>query len=166
MNSLKNKILLLVDDNSNDVFLAKRAFEKNDYVNKIVVAKNGVEALDYLFGSGQYAHSDLNSLPDVILLDLKMSKIDGLEVLKSIRKNVRTKFLPVVILSASKEENDILNCYEAGCNAYLAKPINFDLFTELIKQLGIFWLTMNETPLHSKIFQDSLKLEKGKKSSK
>jgi two-component system response regulator len=140
------KTILLVDDNPNDVFLTTRALKKSNIANEIVVAHNGLEALDYLFGTGEYAGRDLAQMPVVVLLDLKMPKMDGQEVLERIRKDPRTRLLPVVILTASKEESDVINCYKSGCNAYVQKPVDFDQFAEATKQLGLFWLVMNEVP--------------------
>jgi len=140
------KTILLVDDNPNDVFLTTRALKKSNIANEIVIAHNGLEALDYLFGKGEYAGRDLNQMPVVVLLDLKMPKMDGKEVLDRIRKNPLTKLLPVVILTASREDIDVISCYKSGCNAYVCKPVDFDHFAEATKQLGLFWLVMNETP--------------------
>jgi two-component system, response regulator len=147
-NKMTNKIILLVDDNKNDVLLAQRALKKSNLANDVVVANDGEEALDYLFCRGKYAGSDANcDLPVVTLLDLKMPKVDGLEVLKQIRNNPRTKNLPVIILTSSREETDIIQSYNLGCNAYVRKPVEFNQFVEAVKQLGLFWLVLNEPPI-------------------
>lgn len=143
---MKKAIILLVDDNEHDVFLIQRALKKSNVSAEIVVAWDGVEALDYLLGTGKYAGRDLNEMPTVILLDLKMPKVDGFEVLRQMRKDPRTKYLPVVILTASKEEVDIANSYALGANAYVGKPVDFDEFANVVYQLGLFWLSMNESP--------------------
>jgi CheY-like chemotaxis protein len=136
--------ILLVEDNSDDEALTLRAFRKNNIRNEIVVARDGVEALDYLFGTGAHAGRDPASLPQVVLLDLKLPKIDGLEVLRRIRGEPRTAFLPVVILTSSKEQQDIINGYRLGCNSYVRKPVDFDRFVEAARQLGRYWLLLNE----------------------
>ncbi|MDP2854314.1 MAG: response regulator [Smithellaceae bacterium] len=143
---MDEKIILLVEDNPDDVELTIRAFRKNNIGNKVVVAKDGVEALDYLFGTGVHAGRNVKELPVVILLDLKLPKIDGLEVLKSIRQNELTRLLPVVILTSSAEEKDKTNGYKLGCNSYVRKPVSFDQFAEAIKHLGLYWLIWNEPP--------------------
>jgi len=143
---LDEKIILLVEDNPNDVTLTERALQKSHILNKLIVAKDGVEALDYLFGTGKWAGRDLDNIPQVILLDLKLPKIDGLEVLRRIRTNERTKLLPVVILTSSKEERDLINGYAMGANSYIRKPVNFNQFAEAIRQLGLYWLILNEAP--------------------
>ncbi len=143
---MPDKIILLVDDNEHDIFLTQRALKKSNIANAVVIAHDGQEALDYLFGKGQYAGRDLTQMPVVTLLDLKMPKIDGLEVLKQIRDNPRTKFIPVVILTASKEDIDIIKSYTGGCNAYVTKPVDFNQFVDAVKQLGLFWLVLNEPP--------------------
>jgi two-component system, response regulator len=144
--NITNKVILLVDDNEHDAFLTQRALNKSNIANELVIASDGQEALDYLFGSGKYSGRDLSQMPIVILLDLKMPRVDGFEVLKQIRANPSTKILPVVILTASKEEIDIIKGYTGGCNAYVTKPVDFDQFAEAIKQLGLFWLILNELP--------------------
>lgn len=143
---MKNNIILLVDDNPDDVFLAQRALKKSNIANEVVVAMNGEEALDYLFGTGKYAGRNLREMPVVILLDLKMPKLDGFEVLKQVRGNPITKLLPVVILTASKEDVDLVKSYVTGCNAYVSKPVDFNQFADAVKQLGLFWLVLNQTP--------------------
>jgi two-component system response regulator len=141
-----NKSILLVEDNPDDVELTLRAFRKNKIVNEIVVANDGVEALDYLFGTGRYQGRDLNDMPALILLDLKLPRIDGLEVLQRIRGDARTRLLPVVILTSSKEEQDIVRGYSLGTNSYVRKPIDFQQFTEAVGLLGLYWLLINESP--------------------
>jgi two-component system, response regulator len=142
---VEDKIILLVEDNSDDVELTVRAFQKNNIFNRIVVAKDGVEALDYLFGTGIHAGRNVNDLPVVILLDLKLPRIDGLEVLKRIRENELTRLLPVVILTSSMEQEDLINGYKLGANSYVHKPVNFHEFIEAIKSLGLYWLIWNKT---------------------
>jgi two-component system response regulator len=143
---MEEKIILLVEDNPDDVELTIRALKKNNISNKMVVAKDGVEALDYLFGTGVHAGRNVKELPIVILLDLKLPKIDGLEVLKRIRQNEITRLLPVVILTSSAEEKDKINGYKLGANSYVCKPVDFTQFTEAIKALGLYWLIWNEPP--------------------
>jgi two-component system response regulator len=143
---MTDKIILLAEDNPDDVELTIRAFRKNNIGNKVVVAKDGVEVLDYLFGTGVYAGHDVKELPVIILLDLKLPKIDGLEVLKRIRQDDRTKLLPVVILTSSAEQKDIIDGYSLGANSYVRKPVNFEQFVEAIKHLGLYWLLWNEPP--------------------
>jgi CheY-like chemotaxis protein len=141
-----DKVILLVEDNPDDVTLTERALKKSHILNTLVVAKDGVEALNYLFGMGNFAGRDLSCMPEVILLDLKLPKIGGLEVLKKIREDRRTKLLPVVILTSSKEETDLLNGYSLGANSYIRKPVNFNQFVDAVRQLGLYWLVLNETP--------------------
>ena len=145
---MDNATVLLVDDNEDDLFLTERALKKANVANNIVLARDGVEAIDYLFGTGKYAGRDLREMPVVVLLDLKMPRVDGFEVLKRIRANPRTKFLPVVILTASKEESDKHKGYEGGCNAFVTKPVDFDEFAQAARELGLFWVLLNQ-PLSS-----------------
>jgi two-component system response regulator len=143
---MDNKVILLVEDNPDDEALTLRAFKKNNIKNNVVVARDGTEALDYLFGTGQHAGRDITDLPQVMLLDLKLPKVDGLEVLRRVRADERTRLLPVVILTSSKEEQDLMTGYRLGCNSYVRKPVNFDEFVEAARQLGLYWLVLNETP--------------------
>jgi CheY-like chemotaxis protein len=143
---MEQKYILLVEDNPDDVELTLLAFKKYNIKNDLVVIQNGAEALDYLFAEGAYAGRDLSNMPTVILLDLKLPKIGGLEVLRRIRADERTKFLPVVILTSSKEEQDLINGYKFGANSYVRKPIDFAQFTEAARQLGLYWMILNEPP--------------------
>jgi len=143
---MTSKTILLVEDNPDDVELTLRALIKSNIKNEIVVANDGAEALDFLFGTGKYAGRNLAAMPAIILLDLKLPKIDGLEVLRRIRSNEHTKLLPVVILTSSKEEQDILNGYILGVNSYVRKPVDFNQFAETVSHLGLYWLLLNETP--------------------
>ena len=140
------KLILLVEDNPDDEVLTLRALNKNRVANKIVVARDGVEALDYLFATGPYVDRDPLDLPQVILLDLKLPKVDGMEVLRRIRSDPRTHMLPVVILTSSKEEQDLIQAYSNGANSYVRKPVDFNQFVEAIGQLGLYWLVLNEAP--------------------
>ncbi len=143
---MSKRIILLVEDNPDDEALTLRAFKKNNIYNEVVVVRDGAEALEYLFCEGKFAGRDCNYNPELVLLDLKLPKIDGLEVLKEIRNNPKTKLLPVIILTSSKEEKDIMRSYEYYANSYIRKPVDFLQFSEAIKQLGIYWLVLNETP--------------------
>lgn len=138
--------ILLAEDNPDDQKLALRAFKKSNLSNEVILANDGVEALDYLFGTGKYAGGELPELPAVALLDLKMPRKDGLAVLKEIRENERTRFLPVVIVTSSKEEQDMIRGYSLGVNSYVRKPIDFNEFVEAVQNLGLYWLLLNETP--------------------
>lgn len=143
---MKEKVILLVEDNPDDEALTLRALRKNNVNNRIEVARDGVEALDYLFGSGPHAGRDTTSQPEVILLDLKLPKIDGFEVLARLRADERTKSLPVVILTSSKEQQDIIKGYGLCANSYVRKPVDFEHFMEAVRQLGLYWLVLNERP--------------------
>ncbi len=138
--------LLLVEDNPDDEELTLLAFEQSRITNEVVVAHDGVEALDYLFGTGMYASRDLSVMPALILLDLQLPRINGLEVLQRLRANNRTKFLPVVILTTSNEQQDLMNSYSLGCNSYIRKPVDFQQFMTAVQQLGMYWLILNELP--------------------
>ncbi|OUC12216.1 MAG: two-component system response regulator [Alkalinema sp. CACIAM 70d] len=144
--SAAQKVILLVEDNPDDEALAIRALKRHHIGNEIVVAHDGVEALDYLFGTGIYEGRDTSIKPAVILLDLKLPRISGLEVLQRLREDDRTKLVPIVILTTSSEEQDLLNSYSLGCNSYIRKPVDFVQFSEAIRQLGMYWLLMNESP--------------------
>ena len=139
-------MILLVEDNPDDEALTLRALKKNNIMNEVIVAHDGVEALDYLFGKGVYADRDMSVMPNLILLDLKLPKMDGLEVLRHLRTDERTKILPVVILTSSKEEQDLINGYSLGANSYVRKPVDFSQFSEAVRQLGLYWFVLNESP--------------------
>lgn len=141
---MSDKVILLVEDNSDDEALTLRAFKKNNIRNPVIVLRDGQQALDYLFATGPYGGRDARDLPQVVLLDLKLPKVDGLEVLRRVRADVRTQPLPVVILTSSKEEQDIITGYRLGANSYVRKPVNFDEFLEAARQLGLYWLLLNE----------------------
>lgn len=143
---MEDKLILLVEDNPDDEALTIRALKKSNIRNDIVVAHDGVEALDYLFATGMYEGRDEALMPQIILLDLKLPKIDGLEVLRRLRADDRTRLLPVIILTSSKEEQDLINGYALGANSYIRKPVDFGQFVEAIRQLGLYWLVLNETP--------------------
>jgi two-component system response regulator len=143
------KMILLVEDNADDELLTLRALNKNKIANKIEVVRDGAEALDFLFASGTHAGRNPPELPQVILLDLKLPKVDGLEVLRQIRANPRTRILPVVVLTSSKEEQDMIQAYSIGVNSYVRKPVDFNQFVEAIGQLGLYWLVLNEAPPQS-----------------
>lgn len=146
MSDLSQQIILLVEDNPDDQALTLRAFRKNNLSNEVVIASDGAEALDYLFGTGAYAGRDVSDLPQLVLLDLKLPKVDGLEVLRRIRADDNTRLLPVVILTSSKEERDLIEGYRLGANSYVRKPVNFDEFVDAARQLGLYWLLLNEMP--------------------
>ncbi|KJH73300.1 response regulator [Aliterella atlantica] len=149
MNAIaSDKIILLVEDNPDDEALAIRALKRHHISNEVVVARDGVEALEYLFGTGMYAGRDISIKPTVVLLDLKLPRVDGLEVLRRLRGDERTKLLPIVVLTTSNEEQDMLSSYSLGCNSYIRKPVDFIQFSEAIRQLGMYWLLMNEPPPH------------------
>ena len=143
---MHDKIILLVEDNADDEKLTLRALKKNNISNEVVVARDGVEALDYLFGTGAHTGRNLGVMPQVVLLDLKLPKLDGLEVLRRLRADGRTKLLPVVILTSSNEEMDRINGYGLGANSYVRKPVDFNQFSEAARQLGLYWLVLNESP--------------------
>jgi len=143
---MKPQIILLVEDNPDDEALTLRAFKKSNLRNEVVVARDGVEALDYLFGTGAYAGRDPSDVPNLVLLDLKLPKLDGLDVLERIRSNPHTRTLPVVILTSSKEQEDLMSSYTLGANSYIRKPVDFNQFILAIQQLGLYWLVLNELP--------------------
>ncbi len=144
---MSDKVILLVEDNPDDEALTLRALKKNNIMNEVVVARDGEEALDYLFGTGKYAGRDTSAQPQVILLDLQLPKINGIEVLKRLRADPRTALQPVVILTTSSEERDIISSYASGANSYIRKPVDFNQFIEAVKQLGLYWLVLNESPV-------------------
>src|SRR4030042_6716034 len=146
MLSIRDEVILLVEDNPDDVELTLRAFRKNNAANKGVVATNGVEALEYCFCRGSYADRPPQDCPKLVLLDLKLPKLDGLQVLGHLRADERTKLLPVVILTSSKEEQDMISGYKCGANSYVRKPVDFNKFVEAVHQIGLYWLIINESP--------------------
>jgi CheY-like chemotaxis protein len=141
---IANHFILLAEDSQDDIDLILRSLKKSKIMNEIIVTRAGAETLDFLFGNGVYAERDLAIMPTVILLDIKMPKMDGMEVLKHIRENKRTKLLPVVLLTSSNEEQDLLKGYELGANSYVRKPVNFIEFSNVMQQLGLYWLLLNE----------------------
>lgn len=142
----RTNVILLVEDNPDDVDLTLYAFEKCNLGNPVVVARDGKEALDYLYGTGAYTERDTSELPMLVLLDLKLPKIDGLEVLQRMRSEPLTRFLPVVVLTSSNEQEDMIQSYSIGVNSYVRKPVDFVEFTQAVQQLGLYWLILNESP--------------------
>lgn len=143
---MEDKLILLVEDNPDDEALTVRALKKNNIGNNLVVVHDGAEALDFLFGSGAFINRDVNNLPQMILLDLNLPKVGGLDVLHRIRETESTRLLPVVILTSSNEEQDLIKGYSLGANSYVRKPVDFNQFVEAVRQLGLYWLILNETP--------------------
>jgi two-component system, response regulator len=143
---MNEKMILLVEDNPDDEELTLRALKKNNIGNNLTVVRDGAEALDFLFCTGAYASRDGQDLPQVVLLDLNLPKVGGLDVLRRIRENEVTRFLPVVILTSSKEEQDLIKGYSLGANSYVRKPVDFNQFVEAVRQLGLYWLVLNEAP--------------------
>lgn len=143
---MKPKVILLVEDNPDDEELTLMALQKNNILNEVIVARDGVEALDFLFGEGPESCLARQTYPSIILLDLKLPRVDGLEVLRRIRSDDRTRLLPVVVLTSSREERDLLESYSLGCNSYVRKPVDFVQFVEATRQLGLYWLLLNEGP--------------------
>lgn len=146
---MRNETILLVEDNPDDVELTMRAFRKNKIANNMVVARDGVEALDYLFCQGAFADRANRDAPRLILLDLKLPKLDGLEVLERLRADERTRLTPVVILTSSREEQDLVSGYKTGANSYVRKPVDFNQFVEAVRHIGLYWLLINESPTHN-----------------
>jgi len=142
---MEQSVILLVEDNPDDEALTLRAFKKNNIRNEVIIARDGVEAVDYLFGTGAHAGRDLSVMPQVILLDLKLPKMDGFEVLERIRSSEATQYLPVVILTTSSEDQDRIRGYDLGATSFVRKPVEFDKFIEAVRQLGLYWLILNET---------------------
>jgi CheY-like chemotaxis protein len=138
--------ILLVEDNPNDVELTLRALKKRNLANKVHVVKDGAEALEFIFGTGTYAERNINQIPKVILLDLKLPKVDGLEVLRIVKSDERTKVIPVVVLTSSKEESDLVESYRLGANSYITKPVDFDKFAQTVSEMGLYWLLVNQPP--------------------
>jgi two-component system response regulator len=138
--------ILLVEDNADDVDLTLRALRRNKIANDVIVVRDGVEALDYLFAAGQYAGRDPAALPQVVLLDLKLPRLDGLQVLERVRANPKTRLLPIVILTSSTEQRDLLTGYTLGANSYIRKPVDFEQFVDAVHQLGLYWLVLNQRP--------------------
>ncbi|HEY1082096.1 MAG TPA: response regulator [Prosthecobacter sp.] len=143
---MNSKVILLVEDNPDDEELTLMALQKNNILNEVVVARDGVEALEFLFGDGPESSAQRKVLPAIILLDLKLPRVDGLEVLRRIRSEERTCMLPVVVLTSSREERDVIESYSLGCNSYVRKPVDFAQFVEATRQLGLYWLLLNEAP--------------------
>ncbi len=143
---MDRRVILLVEDNPDDVLLTLRALKKNHILNPVVVARDGVEALDYLFGLGSHLGRDVAVLPAVMLLDLELPRLDGLDVLRQVRSDRRTNLLRVVVLTSSREEQDIVQSYILGANSYIRKPVDFDSFMIAVGQLGMYWLSLNESP--------------------
>ena len=141
-----DRVILLVEDNPDDEALTLRALKRNNIMNEVVVARDGVEALDYLLGTGAYEGRDTEVMPQVVLLDLKLPRVDGLEVLRRVRADDRTKLVPVVVLTSSKEQQDLIDSYSLGANSYIRKPVDFTQFMDSVKQLGLYWLVLNEAP--------------------
>ncbi|MBF0544103.1 MAG: response regulator [Candidatus Riflebacteria bacterium] len=143
-------MILLVEDNPDDEMLTLRAFKKKKIDYEIVVARDGAEALDFLFGKGSYASRDMSLMPAIILLDLKLPKVDGLEVLRNLRANEKTKLLPVIVLTTSSEQQDIVESYNLGGNSFIRKPVDFDKFISAVEQIGLYWLFLNESPVFAR----------------
>ena len=143
---MTEKYLLLVEDNPDDEELTLRALRRSNVLNEIIVVRDGVEALDFLFGTGTHAGRDIELLPEVVLLDLKLPKLNGADVLRRMRANPRTKLTPVVVLTSSSEDEDVITSYELGANSYVRKPVGFADFTEAIRSLGLYWMLLNKAP--------------------
>ncbi len=146
MNESTKADILLVEDNPDDVELTLRALKKNNVTNRVVVVQDGAEALEYLFATGRYADRLMSNFPKVILLDLKLPLVDGIEVLRQCKADERTRQIPIVVLTSSREEPDIQTCYSLGVNSYIVKPVDFQQFTDAVRQTGLYWLLLNEPP--------------------
>jgi len=142
---MESKMILIVEDNARDEALTLRALKKCNIMNEVVVVRDGVQALDYLFGTGAYVGRDLQVMPQIILLDLKLPKVDGLQVLQKVRADERTRRLPVVMFTSSSEEEDMIKSYDLGANSYVRKPVDFEAFVDATKQLGLYWLVLNQS---------------------
>jgi CheY-like chemotaxis protein len=143
---MQTKTILLIEDNKSDISLTRRAMQRNHIVNELIVLEDGLEAIEYLMGIGSYANRDVNLQPTLILLDLKLPTMDGIEVLRHIRNNEQTHRIPVVVLTSSKEDPDLAACYDLGANSYIRKPVDFIQFSKVICDLGLYWLVINESP--------------------
>ncbi len=146
MRNLNEIEILIVEDNPNDAEMAMRALKKNNLANNVLVVEDGEEALDFIFCRGQYATRTANKRPKIILLDLKLPKINGLEVLREIKSNPKTKIIPIIVLTSSQEETDIVESYQLGVNSYIVKPVDFDKFVDAVKDIGLYWLLINQQP--------------------
>jgi two-component system response regulator len=146
MTSMRDKVILLVEDNPDDAELTLRALQENNILNDVVVVRDGVEALHYMFGTGPHADRDVSRMPQVVLLDLKLPRVDGHEVLRRIRADERTRLQPVVILTSSQEDEDVVAAYRGGANSYVRKPVDFNEFLEATRQLGMYWIVINQAP--------------------
>ena len=147
MNNTNEVEILLVEDNPNDAELALRALKKHNLANHVAVVTDGEEALEFVFARGKYGHRNIGNGPRIILLDLKLPKVDGLEVLRAIKSDPRTKIIPVIVLTSSKEEKDIVESYKLGVNSYILKPVDFDKFVDAVKEIGYYWLLLNQSPI-------------------
>lgn len=147
---MKKKVILLIEDNPDDEMLTLRAMKKNNILNEVIVLRDGEEALDYIFAKGKFEGRDAAEVPQVILLDLNLPKVSGLEILKKIRGDERTRLFPVVVLTSSNSEKDMVESYKLGANSYIRKPVDFDQFVDSVKQLGLYWLVLNEIPADAK----------------
>jgi CheY-like chemotaxis protein len=147
MNNTNEVEILLVEDNPNDAELALRALKKHNLANHVAMVTDGEEALEFVFARGKYGHRNIGNGPRIILLDLKLPKVDGLEVLRAIKSDPRTKIIPVIVLTSSKEEKDIVESYKLGVNSYILKPVDFDKFVDAVKEIGYYWLLLNQSPI-------------------
>ncbi len=138
--------ILIVEDNPNDAEMALRALKKNKLANNVLIVEDGEEALDFIFARGKYSGRGKNNRPKIILLDLKLPKVDGFEVLKEIKGNEQTKIIPVIVMTSSKEETDMMKSYQLGVNSYIVKPVDFDKFVDAVHDLGLYWLLLNQQP--------------------